>query len=484
LITQPVPAVLALTLALGVHRMARRGAIIKRLASVEALGSATVVCSDKTGTLTMNEMTTRTLWSAGRRYDVTGEGYGTAGTVRTADGRPAPGLRDAVLPFALCSDARLGADGVIGDPTEAALLVLAAKAGLDPDPRALSPRIGEVPFDPAAKYMATFHAGSGDRVRVHAKGAVDVLLDRCTHVMTDQGPAPLTAERRRDITDATRHMGGEGLRVLGAATAVRDRLGTDEVTGLTLTAIAGIADPPRPQARDAVALAQAAGVTVKMITGDHADTANAIARELGITGDVVTGAELTRMDERELEDRVEDIGVFARVAPEHKVAIVRALSRRGHPPRGDVMHRPPRPPGERILNARRLTAITRTGAVMATGTVAVFAAARALTDDTTTATTMAFTTFVLFQLFNALAARSEHGPVLGRHQLRNRTLWLCLAAVLLLQITAVQAPLAQGVFHTVALTATQWAVCLLTASSVLMTEHAWRAIHTRLRTPH
>ncbi|MEV8550171.1 cation-transporting P-type ATPase [Streptomyces glaucescens] len=595
-IPEGLPAVLALTLALGVYRMARRGAIVKRLASVEALGSATVVCSDKTGTLTMNEMTTRTLWTAGHRYDVTGEGYDTAGAVRTADGRPAPDLRDAVLPFALCNDAQLGSDGVIGDPTEAALLVLAVKAGLAPDPRALTPRIGEVPFDPAAKYMATFHPGAGGSVHVHAKGAVDVLLDRCTHVMTDQGPAPLTSERRREITDVARHMGGEGLRVLGAATAMRDRLGTDEVTGLTLTAVAGIADPPRPQARDAVALAQAAGVTVKMITGDHADTAAAIARELGITGDVITGAELTRMDERELADRVEDIGVFARVAPEHKVTIVRALSRRGHivamtgdgvndaaalraahigvamgvtgtdvakeaadmvltdddfstivravregrsiydnivtfvrfqlstnigailtllatvlaglpapmsaiqllwvniimdgppamalgidPPRGDVMHRPPRPPGERILNARRLTAITRTGAVMAAGTVTVFAAARAVTDDTTTATTMAFTTFVLFQLFNALAARSEDGPVLGRHQLRNRTLWLCLAAVLLLQVTAVQAPFAQGVFDTVALSATQWALCLLTASSVLLTEHAWRAVHSRRR---
>ncbi|OYP13167.1 metal-transporting ATPase [Streptomyces sp. FBKL.4005] len=594
-IPEGLPAVLALTLALGVYRMARRGAIVKRLASVEALGSATVVCSDKTGTLTMNEMTTRTLWAAGCRYDVTGEGYDTAGAVRAADGRPAQDLREAVLPFALCNDARLGADGVLGDPTEAALLVLAAKAGVDPGLRARSPRTGEIPFDPAAKYMATFHPDPGGSVRVHAKGAVDVLLDRCTHLMTDRGRVPLTAERRREVTDVAGRMGSEGLRVLGAATAVSDLPPPDGVTGLTLTAIAGIADPPRPQAREAVALAGAAGVTVKMITGDHADTAAAIARELGITGDVVTGAELTRMEEREIADRVEDIGVFARVAPEHKVAIVRALSRRGHivamtgdgvndaaalraahigvamgvtgtdvakeaadmvltdddfstivravregrsiydnivafvrfqlstnigavltllatvlaglpapmsaiqllwvniimdgppamalgidPPRGNVMHRPPRPPGERILNARRLTAITRAGAVMATGTVAVFAAARALTDDAATATTMAFTTFVLFQLFNALAARSEDGPVLGRHQLHNRALWICLAAVLVLQITAVQAPFAQGVFDTVALSAAQWAVCLLTASSVLLTEHSWRAGRSRL----
>ncbi|MGA5710469.1 cation-translocating P-type ATPase [Streptomyces cellulosae] len=623
-IPEGLPAVLALTLALGVHRMARRGAIVKRLASVEALGSATVVCSDKTGTLTLNEMTTRALWAAGRAYEVTGEGYDTVGTVRPVDGRHGrdphdaalpdeakrgatshdaavpPAMRDAVLPFALCNDARITTDGVIGDPTEAALAVLAAKAGVDAGLRDRMPRTGEIPFDPAAKYMATFHTDPEDgRVRVHVKGAVDALLDRCTHVLTEQGRVPLDAERRREVTDAARRMGGQGLRVLGAATATTDRPNpvAREVTGLTLTAIAGIADPPRPQARDAVALAQAAGVTVKMITGDHADTAAAIARELGITGDVVTGSELARMSEQELADRVEDIGVFARVAPEHKVTVVRVLSEKGHivamtgdgvndaaalraahigvamgvtgtdvakeaadmvltdddfstivravregrsiydnivtfvrfqlstnigailtllatvlaglpapmsaiqllwvniimdgppamalgidPPRDNAMRRPPRPPGERILNARRLAAITRSGAVMAAGTLAVFAGARHLT-DAATAATMAFTTFVLFQLCNALAARGEDGPVLGRHQLHNRTLWICLATVLVLQVIAVQVPMAQGVFDTVSLSPAQWAICLATASTVLLTEHAWRAARTRLGRP-
>ncbi|MEU4887325.1 MULTISPECIES: cation-translocating P-type ATPase [Streptomyces] len=591
-IPEGLPAVLALTLALGVHRMARRGAIVKRLASVEALGSATVVCSDKTGTLTMNEMTTRALWAAGHRYDVTGEGYDTAGTVRPAGTEtPPPDLREAVLPFALCNDSRPAADGrsIVGEPTEAALLVLAAKTGLDTDSlHTRTPRTGEVPFDPAAKYMATFHPDTDGGVRVHVKGAVDVLLDRCTHILTSDGPAPLDSGHRQAVNEAVQHMGGQGLRVLGAATAVTDQPNQDRVTGLTLTAIAGIADPPRPQARDAVALARAAGVTVKMITGDHADTAVAIARELGITGGIVTGAELARMSEQDLAERIEDIGVFARVAPEHKVTIVRALSDRGHivamtgdgvndaaalraahigvamgvtgtdvakeaadmvltdddfstivravregrsiydniitfvrfqlstnigailtllvtvvaglpapmsalqllwvniimdgppamalgvdPPRENVMHRPPRPPAERILNSRRLTAITRAGTVMAVGTVAVFAGARHLTDNTTAAT-MAFTTFVLFQLCNALAARSEDGPVLGRHQLHNRVLWICLAAVFLLQVIAVQVPVAQGVFDTVSLSPAQWAVCLATASTVLLTEHLWR----------
>jgi len=597
-IPEGLPAVLALTLALGVHRMARRGAIVKRLASVESLGAATVVCSDKTGTLTLNQMTARALWTAGHLYEVTGEGYDTVGTIRSDGGDRTTQLHDAVRPFVLCNDARLTPGGVIGDPTEAALLVLAAKAGLDADVvRTRLPRDGEVPFDPAAKYMTTFHTDADGSTRIHAKGAVEVLLGRCTHLLTDQGPAPLTAERRREVTEAARRMGSRGLRVLGAATAIVDRPDPWEVTGLTLTAIAGIADPPRPQARDAVALARAAGITVKMVTGDHADTATAVAREIGITGDVVTGTELARMSEQDLADRIEDIGVFARVAPEHKVAIVRALSERGHivamtgdgvndaaalrtahigvamgitgtdvakeaadmvltdddfstivravregrsiydnivtfvrfqlstnigailtllatvvaglpaplsaiqllwvniimdgppamalgvdPPRDNVMHRPPRPSGERILGVRRLTAITRSGAVMATGTVAVFAAARQLT-DAATATTMAFTTFVLFQLFNALVARSEDDPVLGRHQLHNRTLWISLATVLGLQAVVVQVPFAQDVFDTVALGAAQWAICLATASTVVLADMAWRVGRSWLPRP-
>ncbi|MFP8942201.1 cation-translocating P-type ATPase [Streptomyces fenghuangensis] len=591
-IPEGLPAVLALTLALGVHRMARRGAIVKRLASVEALGSATVVCSDKTGTLTLNEMTARSLWSAGRFYEVTGDGYGTAGSVRPAGTGPAAAdPRDAALPFALCNDARLTGDGIIGDPTEAAVLVLAAKTGLDPETlRTRTPRTGEVPFDPAAKYMATFHAEADGSTRIHAKGAVDVLLDRCTHLLTEQGPVPMDDERRREVMAAATRLGGQGLRVLGAATATTGRPQRQHVAGLTLTAVAGIADPPRAQARDAVALAQDAGVTVKMITGDHADTAAAIARELGITGDVVTGAELTRMSGEELASRIDGIGIFARVAPEHKVTIVRALAQRGHivamtgdgvndaaalraahigvamgvtgtdvakeaadmvltdddfstivravregrsiydnittfvrfqlstnvgailtllaavlaglpapmtaiqllwvniimdgppamalgidPPRDGIMHRPPRSPGERILGTRRLGAIARAGAIMAAGTLAVFAVGRDLTDPATAAT-MAFTTFVLFQLFNALNARSEDGPVLGRHQLRNRVLWASLAAVLVLQVVAVQVPFAHGVFDTVSLTPVQWGVCLATASTVLPAEHLWRVL--------
>ncbi|QFQ95068.1 HAD-IC family P-type ATPase [Streptomyces phaeolivaceus] len=620
-IPEGLPAVLALTLALGVRRMARRGAIVKRLASVESLGAATVVCSDKTGTLTLNEMTARTLWTGGRLYDVTGEGYGTTGTLRLHGGdgtspagdtsltgdivlpdatHPAHDLRDTVLPFALCNDARLTGGYFIGDPTEAALVVLAAKAGVDADrARTELPRVGELPFDGATKYMATFHTEPDGRTRVHVKGAVDVLLGMCADVLTEDGVRALDEAHRDEVLAVTARFGGAGLRVLGAATALMESAPStvDPVVlpGLTLVSIAGIADPPRPQARDAIALCRTAGVAVKMITGDHADTAAAIARELDIPGRVVTGAELDRMTERDITERVDDIGVFARVAPEHKVVIVRALTDRGHvvamtgdgvndaaalkaahigvamgvtgtdvakeaadmvltdddfstivravhegraiyanivkfvrfqlatnigailtllsaslaglpspltaaqllwiniimdgppamalavdPARDDVMRRPPRDPGERILDARRLLAIGWAGAVMAAGTVTLFAVARAYV-DADTALTMAFTTFVLFQPFNALSARGDDGPVLGRFQFRNRALWLCLAGVVAVQIAVVQLPWAGTVFGTVPLTAAQWAVCLGTAATVLLAESALRAARSATR---
>ncbi|MFD0432676.1 cation-translocating P-type ATPase [Streptomyces chartreusis] len=595
-IPEGLPAVLALTLALGVYRMARRGAIVKRLASVESLGSATVVCSDKTGTLTLNEMTVRALWTAGRLYEVTGEGYGTQGGVRGGEGRDER-LLSAVLPFALCNDADLTDDGFVGDPTEAALVVLAAKTGVDADGlRVELPRTGELPFDAATKYMATFHTEPDGRTRVHAKGAVDVLLGLCTDVRTDAGVRTLDDGQRGEIEAVTARLGGSGLRVLGAATALVDGPPDPSVLpGLTLVSIVGIADPPRPQAREAMALCRSAGVAVKMITGDHADTATAIARELDIDGQVVTGAELDRMTEDELAARIDDLGVFARVAPEHKVLIVRALTARGHivamtgdgvndaaalraahigvamgrtgtdvtkeasdvvltdddfstivravregraiydnivkfvrfqlatnvgailtllgaslaglpapltaaqllwvniimdgppamalavdPARDDVMRRPPRDPSERILDARRLLAVSRAGAVMALGTVMVLALAREKI-DTDTALTMAFTTFVLFQLFNALGARADNGPLLGRHQFRNRTLWLCLAGVLAVQILAVHLPWARTVFGTVPLDAGQWLVCLGTASTVLLVELGVRGVRRLAR---
>ena len=347
-VPEGLPAVLTLTLALGVGRMARHGAIVKRLASVETLGSATVICSDKTGTLTLNQMTARALVYAGRYVRIDGEGYAPQGAlVDERTGALAERLEGLLEPLVLCSDSVLAdpsvatgsGPGIVGDPTEGALVVAAAKAGIDVSTvRAARPRVAELPFDSSRKFMATVH-DEGGHARVYLKGAPDVLLARSAFVLTAEGVRPLDpAERDRVVAEVSR-LASRGLRVLAAATTLLDddlpASGSgdelaDRLTALTLLGMVGIADPPRPQARDAIALAHRAGVDVKMITGDHQDTGVAIARELGIRGDVLTGADLDGMTAEELSARVEGVGVFARVAPEHKVAIVRALTERRH----------------------------------------------------------------------------------------------------------------------------------------------------------
>lgn len=338
-VPEGLPAVLALTLALGVQRMARRSAIVKRLAAVETLGSATVICSDKTGTLTMNAMTVREVVVGGRRVELVDADTPQA-QAALADQLPAELIRGAVL----CSDARLGPDGLIGDPTETALVALGQRAGRNINAMVdAHPRLAEIPFDPAYKYMATVHPLTGghatgwgsEPVRVYVKGAADVLLARCRTQLTEEGDAELSAADRQDLLKRLDELAGQGLRVLAVAAATwpsgpaPDADLHDRIDGLTLLGLVGIADPPRPEARAAIRLCARAGVAVKMITGDHAATAGAIAAELGIPGRVVTGADLDRLSAAELAAQVEEIGVFARVAPEHKVAVVQALTGRG-----------------------------------------------------------------------------------------------------------------------------------------------------------
>lgn len=611
-VPEGLPAVLALTLALGVSRMARRGAIVKRLASVETLGSATVICSDKTGTLTLNQMTARVVGYAGDQLTITGQGYEPVGSVTAEDGvtlddaRLAE-LRDQLLiPLALCSDAVLsdGAD-VIGDPTEAALVILAAKCGVDvAGVRAAHPRIAEAPFEAAHKFMATAHreAGQDEGVRLYVKGAPDVLMTRSAFVLTSEGIVELDDERRAELADEVSALASRGLRVLAGATTLLDELPagpdgsvplTDRVGGLTLLGLVGIADPPRPQAADAIALARHAGVAVKMITGDHRDTAAAIAREIGISGDVVTGAELDRMSPAELSERIEGIGVFARVAPEHKVAIVQALTVRGHivamtgdgvndaaalrvahigvamgitgtevtkeagdmvltdddfativravregrsifenivkfvrfqlstnigailtflgaqvaglptplsaiqvlwvniimdgppamalavdPARASIMDDPPRRPDARVLNRQRLLRMFRAGAVMALGTLSVLALSREQYGEAV-ALTMAFTTFVLFQFFNALNARAESTTVFTRHLFTNRWLWAAFGVVVVLQVLIVQVAVLATIFDTTPLTLGQWLTCMAVGSLVLWVDEASKLLGRR-----
>jgi Ca2+-transporting ATPase len=347
-IPEGLPAVVTVTLAIGVGRLAKRNAIMKRLASVETLGSTTVICSDKTGTLTLNQMTATTLLTRGRRYEVDGLGYGTDGDI-TADGTPVQGedqaaLRSALVAGALCNDAHLrtedGRPSLVGDPTEGALIVVAAKGGVDPeDIRAELPRVGEVPFDSATKFMATLHPHPDDERRslVVVKGAPDVVLARCDQVVLDDGPLAIDDARRAELLAANDELGSEGLRVLALATTelpipAREYEGdlSTELEDLRLEALVGILDPARPEAIDAIRECATAGIGVKMITGDHASTAGAIANELGIPGRVITGAELDAISDEDLAHEIDHIGVCARVSPEHKVRVVKALQSTGN----------------------------------------------------------------------------------------------------------------------------------------------------------
>ncbi len=336
-IPEGLPAVVTVTLALGMHRMAKRNAIVKKLAAVETLGCTTVICSDKTGTLTLNQMTARALYTHGQRYLVSGEGYGGEGRIEGLD--PAsPGLNQVLLPAALCVDARIRNGALIGDPTEGALLTLAAKAGLMSDAvLGHRPRIAEIPFDSATKYMATFHHDGG-RVMMCVKGAPDVLLALATsHLGEAAERLPIDDLNRAAFLAENEALADQALRVLALAgrsipAADFDPAGNllPWVQDLTLHALVGIIDPPRAEAKAAIATCHAAGIQVKMITGDHRVTAAAIARELGLKGESHEGCELDGLNQSEIAALVEKSAVFARVAPEHKMRIVEALQAKGH----------------------------------------------------------------------------------------------------------------------------------------------------------
>lgn len=325
-IPEGLPAVVTVTLAIGVSQLAKRGAIVKRLASVETLGSTTVICSDKTGTLTLNEMTARTVVTADGTARLTGDGYTTEGAIEVPeDARPA--LLSLLEAAALCNDSSIREGDLIGDPTEGALVAAAAKAGIDVAAlRAASDRRGEVPFDSARKFMATLHPDGRGGAVLHVKGAPDVLASRSTSGVRDLA-----------VVEA---LGAEGLRVLGIASrpVPADLLDAEPsedellelVDGLTMLGFVGLLDPPRSEAREAIRRCHRAGIAVKMITGDHATTATAIAGQLGIEGGTLTGADLDQIGDAELAQVVERTGVFARVSPAHKVRLVTVLRSNGH----------------------------------------------------------------------------------------------------------------------------------------------------------
>ena len=509
---------------------------------------------------------------------------------------------------------------LVGDPTEGALVVLAAKGGIDVTGlRAGHPRLAELPFDSANKFMITAHpmvtVDGRDVVRIFVKGAPDVLLALSATVIGEDGSSDPLSSVAEIVEAAIDHMAHRGLRVLAvaqrevAANEFAEFIDTDGAlidlaADLTLVAMVGIVDPPRPEARQAIAEARAAGIEVKMITGDHAATAASIARQLGLSGDVMTGADLDRYDDAQLSARVGEVSVFARVSPEHKIRLVTVLQARGDvvamtgdgvndapalkkadigiamgitgtdvtkqaatmvltddnfativeavrrgrtiydnivkfvrfqlattlgfaalfllaavfniadgkpftaiailwvnivmdgppamalgldPTSRDVMQRRPRPPIERIITPPRWHAIGLSAAVMAAGTLAVLAfgpGAEPTAGTATVAATMAFNTFVLFQFFNLLNSRSETRTVFHRDTLTNRWLWGSLAGVIVLQIAVTHLGALQRLFDTTAITAANWAVCLLVASSVLWIEETRKLIQRNPTTQH
>ena len=596
-IPEGLPAVVTVTLALGLHRLAKHKAIVKKLAAVETLGCTTVICTDKTGTLTVNQMTARALYACAHLFEVEGQGYSTRGRIVLDDSFKLSDL-DAVLRcFSLCNDTHLRSGKVVGDPMEAALLVLATKGNLDPQNlRESMPRIAEIPFDAAHKYMATFHLVEG-RVQVFVKGAPDVLIGLCTGWRDCEREVLPEADWKAAFTAHNELLAKKGLRVLAGASRSLSVKEFDPagdlfayMEGLCFEGLVGLMDPPRPEVRDAIGLCHEAGIAVKMITGDQKVTAAAIAAELGISGEVLTGSELEALDDEQLAERIDALGVFARATPQQKVRIVRALKSREHvvamtgdgvndapalkhadigvamgvngtdvtreaatmvltddnfativravregrtiydnivkfvrfqlstnigallavftapflglplpfspiqllwvniimdgppamalgadPSQPGVMDVPPRARDERILSLRRIGNLTVYGVTMVAGTLGILFWGMQHRSEQQ-ALTLAFTTFVLFQVFNAFNARAETGTTFNRTFFHNRSLWLALAGVVVLQILVVHWPVAQQLFGTTALSGTDWILAVLVASSVLILEEMRKAI--------
>jgi Ca2+-transporting ATPase len=634
-IPEALPATVTVTLAVGMSRLARRHAVVKRLHAVETLGSTSVICSDKTGTLTLNQMTVSTALVDGEELAVNGQGYTPEGSITPVhpDGRtdglthdPTGGgtagrtggqvddqavgtpldLRRLGSVLSLCNDAVIRDGECIGDPTEGSLVVLAAKAGVDvEDARRRMPRVGEIPFDSVTKYMATFHRDSSperpDEVLVCVKGAAESVLERVDRVADRAGGDRPIGEADRDLVrEAVDDLAARGQRVLAAAGDWKPGREVDldgdlepAATGLVLLGLVGIVDPPRLEARDAIAAAHHAGIEVKMITGDHPTTAQAIGGALGITGEVVQGSELEAMDDAELTARVLDIGVFARVAPEHKLRIVRALQARDlvasmtgdgvndapaleqadigvamgitgtevtkeaadmilldddfativvavregrtiyenivkfvrfqlstnlsaimtvlatmiiglvdpfttiqilwvnlicdgppalalgvDPPRPQAMEEPPRPRSAQILPGSRLRNLLWLAAIMGASTLVVSAWADGRYGDATAAT-MAWTTFVLAQIFNIFNARAEHVSAFRSGLFSNPQLWLAITGVVVAQIAIVSIPWLRDFFDTVELGVGQFLVCVLAASVVLWLEELRKLVRRR-----
>lgn len=557
-VPEGLPAILTLTLALGMQRMARSNAIVRKLLAVETLGSCNVICTDKTGTLTLNQMTVR--------------------EVKVNE----PEMVYTIA--ALCNNASISKGKVIGDPTDAALLLYAEDAGYNrSELEQKNPRLLEIPLDSTRKRMTTVNLIGKDRY-ILVKGAPEVLLQKCSQIEGESGICSITPVDNTKVMDDLKHMTGNALRVLGFAYRKLDpseNLSLKETLerDLIFAGLVGMMDPPRQEAKDAIAVANKAGIKVVMITGDHKDTAVAIAKEIGIVDAdnviALTGAELDLLSDQEFENMVDKVGVYARVFPEQKVRIVETLKKKGNvasmtgdgvndapalkkaaigvamgsgtdvakesadmllqddnfativkavregrtifdnirrfvrfqlstnigailtitsssimglpvpfnpiqvlwiniimdgppaqslgvePPEKGVMERPPLK--EEIIPRKNLIKIIVAGVVMTVGTLALYYYLLSNGTDLIKAMSMAFTVFVMYQIFNVFNCRSTHG-------FSNRFLLIAVASSFLLQLGVIYTPFLQGIFETTALTGGDWIIVLLIASTILVSD--------------
>jgi Ca2+-transporting ATPase len=342
-VPEALPAVVVISLSIGVQRMVKRHALVRRLAAVETLGSTSVICSDKTGTLTQDEMTVRQIYVDGKLIDITGAGYEPKGEFHL-EGKPLDisqnlPVQSMLKVGALCNDTALittnGAWDIKGDPTEGALVVLSAKGGLSKDEaNRLYPRIDELPFSSERKKMTTIHK-TPEGTMAYSKGAPEVILDSCSYILTDNRELPLTESDKTRILGIATRMASSALRVLGTGyrkLPAELKYKEDAENSMVFLGLAGMIDPPREEAKEAIHLCDMAGIKSVMITGDHKITATAVAKELGILKDglVLTGAELDKLSDSEFEENVENIDVYARVSPSHKLRVIEAFSKKDH----------------------------------------------------------------------------------------------------------------------------------------------------------
>ncbi len=604
-VPEGLPAVVTITLAIGLNRMAKSKAIVRRLPVVETLGAATVICSDKTGTLTKNEMTVKEIYTNKKTYTVLGSGYEPKGEI--LDGKKEAKIDknlDMLLKASiLCTTANLYQDKgwkISGDPTEGALVVAAAKANLIKNKLVKEYKsLAELPFDSKRKRMSIVYATPTNKKVAYVKGAPEIILGKCVSIFEDGKVRKLSELDKKRILTKNQNMASRALRILAIAYRVMPNVKKYSIENtekdLVFVGLEGMIDPPRMEAKKAISLCSKAGIKVIMITGDHELTARAIGKELGIVGKAVDGAELDRLKAKGLLGIVEKTAIFARVSPEHKVMIVEALKNKGHivamtgdgvndapalkkadigvamgikgtdvakeasdmileddnfativsavregrgifddirkfilyllscnvgeimaifgasliglpipllavqilwmnlltdglpalalgvePPGDHIMERPPRDPKEHTINKQMWTNIGLVGTVMCIGVLSLFFLADP-SKNLPYARTMAFSSIVMFQLFNVFNTRSD-GSVFKTNFFSNKYLLLAVISSLLLQFFVVYVPFMQPLFGTVGLAAMDWVKIVGVSASIILVVEVWKLV-SKLRNP-